>query len=183
MPSPRNAQTGRWEGVGAPRRQMLGLFAGVEEYRQRRWLAAYLLTGELRETARICGLAWSNHYHWLHKHPEYAKAFERAKEIVADSCEDEVHRRAFRGFAKPVIYKGRITDTFLEYSDTLALGWLKANRPQKYRDSLIGLTANAPALISINLSGASDPSASKQINEESGLTCLPTDVNPDKSTT
>ena len=47
----------------------------------------------------------------------------------------------------------------------------------------IGLTANAPALISINLSGASDPASSKQISEERDAACLPIDVNADKSTT
>ena len=85
---------------------------------------------------------------------------------------------------KPVTFQGVITDAFLEYSDTLALGWLKANRPTKYRDSLIGLTSNAPAGISIVLIGGEAlPSASKQAIEGSGDACLPTDVNADKSIT
>ncbi len=184
MASPRNAKTGRWEGNGTTRRELMSLFAGVESRRKKRWLAAFLCTGEIKETARIAAISWPSHYNWLRADQAYAHAFEMAKEIVTDSAEDEVHRRAFRGFAKPVIYQGRITDTYLEYSDTLALGWLKANRPQKYRDSLIGLTSHAPAGISIVLIGgeAMAPS-SKQAIEGADDACLPIDVNTDKSNT
>ena len=180
----REVKTGRWAGNGLMRREMMGLFAGVTCARQRRWLAAYLVTGEIREACRIAGFAWPNHYRWLDQHPNYAAAFEKAKEIVADWGEDEVHRRAFRGVMKPVTFQGVITDAFLEYSDTLALGWLKANRPTKYRDSLIGLTANAPAGISIVLiGGEAMPSSSKQSIEGPGDACLPIDMNTDKSNT
>ena len=184
MAATRDPLTGRWQGVGAPRRQMMGLFPGVEQYRQRRWLASYLITGRLRETARISGLAFSNHYHWLDKHPEYGKAFELAKRIVIENVEDEVYRRAVCGYPKPVIYKGVITDTYLEYSDALLQFWLKGNCPEKYRDSLIGLTANAPAGITINLiGGQAEGPASKQALEAPDVALFHNDTSTEKSNT
>ena len=77
-----------------------------------------------------------------------------------------------------------ITDTYLEYSDTLAQLWLKGNWPEKYRDSLIGLTSNAPAGISIVLIGGEAlPSASKQAIEGPDDACSRNDVNTDNSNT
>ena len=184
MRSQRNSKTGRFEGEGSTRRELMSLFAGVESRRKKRWLAAFLCTGEIKETARVAGLSWPSHYNWLRDDPAYAQAFEVAKRITRDSAEDEVHRRAFRGYAKPVTYQGVITDTFIEYSDTLAQLWLKGNWPEKYRDTLVGLTSNAPAGISIVLiGGEATPPSSKQINEEQDVACLPLDVNADKSTT
>ena len=181
MRSQRNAETGRFEGEGSTRRELMSLFAGVESRRKKRWLAAFLCTGEIKETARIAGLSWPSHYNWLRDDPAYAQAFEVAKRITRDSAEDEVHRRAFHGFAKPVIYKGEITGTYLEYSDTLAQFWLKGNCPEKYRDSLIGLTSNAPAGISIVLiGGQAEPPASKQLTDESDAASFRNDVNVDK---
>ena len=184
MAATRDPLTGRWNGAGAPRRQMMGLFAGVEKYRQRRWLASYITIGEVLETARVAGLSFSNHYHWLRNDPAYVKAFEVAKEIATDFGEDELHRRGVRGYPKPVIYKGKITDTYIDYSDTCLIASLKANRPQKYRDSLIGLTSNVPAGISIVLIGGEAPGpACKQVNEDPDLALLRNDTSTDKSIT
>ena len=179
----REVKTGRWAGNGIMHKGMAHLFPEGLGPRQRRFLGSYLITGEVRAACRVAGFAWPNHYRWLDQCPAYAEAFERINRIVRDWGEEEVHRRAFRGVLKPVTFQGIITDAYLEYSDTLAVAWLKANRPDKYRESLIGLTSNAPAGISIVLIGGEAPrSASKQISEERESACLPLDVNADKST-
>ncbi len=180
----REVKTGRWAGNGIMHKGMAHLLPDGLGPRQRRFLGSYLITGEVREACRVAGFAWPNHYRWLDLCPAYASAFERINRIVRDWGEEGVHRRAFRGVLKPVTFQGIITDAYLEYSDTLAVAWLKANRPDKYRESLIGLTSNAPAGISIVLIGGEAPrSASKQISEERESACLPLDVNADKSTT
>jgi hypothetical protein len=43
------------------------------------------------------------------KQPEYAEAFEYAKQIAGDMLEDEVIRRGAEGIDAPIIYKGEIT--------------------------------------------------------------------------
>jgi len=175
--TPRNRTNGRWEGAGASRRQLMGLFPPTLRNPQRRWLAVFFVTGGLRETARIADLPVSSHYQWLKGNRDYAKSFEWVKESVADSAEDELHRRGFAGFPKPVIYKGKVTDTYLDYSDTCAVTWLKANRPTKYRDSLVNLTSSAPALINITLGEVPEKPTQPVIEGPDGGDA-PIDVNP-----
>jgi hypothetical protein len=71
----------------------------------------------------------------LRRDKTYASAFEQAKQIAADHFEDEIYRRGFEGYDHPVIYQGKITANYTEYSDTLAIFALKGMRPENYRDS------------------------------------------------
>lgn len=81
---------------------------------------------------------------------EFAKAWDEAIDEGIEMLEAEVHRRAFEGNDKPITHQGIITDTFKEYSDTLAIFLLKAHRPEKYRERIDfkadGLTDLAKAI-------------------------------------
>jgi hypothetical protein len=66
--------------------------------------------------------------------PEFDKAWEEAISDGIEALEAELHRRAFEGIDKPVTFQGVITDSYKEYSDTLAMFLLKAHRPDKYRE-------------------------------------------------
>ena len=68
---------------------------------------------------------------------KYLAAFQLAEQIAADFMEDEIHRRAFDGFDHPVTYEGRITTTYKEYSDNLAMFRLKKLRPEYRENSTI----------------------------------------------
>ena len=65
----------------------------------------------------------------------YVSAFEAATQIAANHFEDEIYRRGFEGYDRPVTYQGEITDRYTDYSDTLAIFALKGLRPEKYRDN------------------------------------------------
>lgn len=73
-------------------------------------------------------------YRWRGEMPEFAEAWDQAMKIGVTALEDEVHRRAFEGFDKPIVHQGVIMDTVKEYSDTLAIFLLKAHNPDKYRE-------------------------------------------------
>lgn len=69
------------------------------------------------------------HYRWLKDYPEYAKAFEEAREEVAGLLEDEAVRRAYRGTVKPTSIAGKLV-MVTEFSDRLLEFLLKCrNRP------------------------------------------------------
>lgn len=88
----------------------------------------------ITRAARLLGLtprAFRNH---KEKNPEFSALWDEALEEAIERCEAEVHRRAFEGTEKPVTFQGVITDTYREYSDTLAMFLLKAHRPDKYRE-------------------------------------------------
>lgn len=84
--------------------------------------------------ARTLNLTPKAFRHHKAKNPEFAEAWDDAIEEGIEKCEAEVHRRAFEGTEKPVTFQGVITDTYREYSDTLAMFLLKAHRPDKYRE-------------------------------------------------
>ncbi len=73
-----------------------------------------------------------------------------AEQIAADFMEDEIHRRAFDGFDHPVTYEGRITATYKDYSDNLAMFRLKKVRPE-YRDSFNVNQFAGPVQLNVNL--------------------------------
>lgn len=71
---------------------------------------------------------------WRRQDPDFDAAVAEALDDGVDALEAEVHRRAFEGYEKPIIFQGQITDTYREYSDGLAQFLLKAHRPDKYRE-------------------------------------------------
>lgn len=71
---------------------------------------------------------------WRRQDPAFDTAVAEALDDGVDALEAEVHRRAFEGYEKPIIFQGQITDTYKEYSDGLAQFLLKAHRPDKYRE-------------------------------------------------
>lgn len=64
---------------------------------------------------------------------EFAAAWDEAIEAGTDKLEDEARRRAVEGVNKPVIYKGEITESYREYSDTLLMFLLNGRRPERFR--------------------------------------------------
>jgi len=66
--------------------------------------------------------------------PEFAKAWDEARERGIDRWEDEVTRRAFEGYERQLSFQGETTgDTVTEYSDSLAMFMLNGNRSAKYK--------------------------------------------------
>lgn len=93
------------------------------------------------EVARSFGVALSTLYKWKAEIPEFSEAVKAAREVVTDKVEAALFKRA-TGCTVPAIhftsFEGNVTQTpYLEFypPDTgAALGWLKANRPEKYRE-------------------------------------------------
>lgn len=73
-------------------------------------------------------------YRWRQEDPEFADEWDRARSIGIDALEDEALRRAFEGVDVPITYRGEVTGTMREYSDTLAIFLLKGAKPEKYRE-------------------------------------------------
>jgi len=89
-------------------RTLKRIFPATLKHKQRRYLAAYAITGGIVRATKKTGIDYRSHYTWM-KQPEYAEAFEYAKQIAGDMSEDEVIRRGAEGIDAPIIYKGEIT--------------------------------------------------------------------------
>jgi hypothetical protein len=127
-----------------------------------------------------------SHYEWLRDDPLYREHFERAKRMLADSAEEEVCRRAYRGYDTPVIYRGKITGYYRSYSDALAMFMLKGMKPAVYRDNA-PLPIGGPTHINITVKRPEDKAPAavegtglKQISiplADDGLTSAPATRN------
>lgn len=99
------------------------------------FLEGYRRSGNIRAAAEAAGIARRTHYNWIESDPEYAGAFEEAREDAADVLEAAAWKRAVVGVEEPTgWYQGMPGGTVRKYSDTLLIFLLKGMRPEKYRD-------------------------------------------------
>jgi hypothetical protein len=113
--------------------ELLAIFADVSNLNQRAFLAAFLVTKGVRRAERLSGLTHWSHYHWMKTDPLYRRRFELVKRILTDEAEEEAYRRAFLGCDTPIVYRGKVTDSYKRYSDALAILLLKGFKPEVYR--------------------------------------------------
>lgn len=99
-----------------------------------RFLAALRDVPNITRACRIISREPGYIRDWRKRDPAFDKAVTEALDDGIDSLEAEVHRRAFEGIDKPIVYQGQVTDTYKDFSDNLAQFLLKAHRPEKYRE-------------------------------------------------
>jgi hypothetical protein len=99
------------------------------------FLSVLAATCNVTASAEAAGIHRKTAYEWRDEDPEFAAAWERAKDMGVEALEDEAHRRAFQGFDKPVYQGGAMVGTVREYSDTLSIFLLKAHKPTRYREN------------------------------------------------
>lgn len=117
-------------------RKPAGLTKNHGSVLQGAFLAAYAQTGNITAAARLAGCDPSNHrINWV-KDPAYLARFQEAHEQACDMLEAEAIRRATRGTPRNIYHKDKRIDTVMEYSDSLLIQLLKANRPAKFRENM-----------------------------------------------
>lgn len=115
---------------------------------QRAFLNAYLATTTIHGAAKLSKIHHLHHYQWMDEDPNYSLAFTRIRAIVLDYETDAIKKRGVDGYDEPLSYKGQLTGAKVrKYSDTIAIAYLKANRPE-WRDGNAATSA-APVSIAI----------------------------------
>jgi hypothetical protein len=148
---------------------------------QRAFLAAYAVTGNKTEAAKLAECSRQQHYVWLQSEA-YRETFQHAEMEACENLETEARRRAMHGVEEPVIYQGMLCHqpvrdaegniryddqgapvavplTVRKYSDTLLIFLMKGAMPVKYRDhSKIehDHTQNVTVTSKVDLSGLTD---------------------------
>lgn len=102
--------------------------------RKRAMLAAYPHYGTVMHAAEAVGIGRRTHTNWLKEDPEYAAAFEAAKEELLEVYEREIQRRGVEGWEEPVYQGGQQVGSVRKYSDVLLIFRTKALAPERYRD-------------------------------------------------
>jgi hypothetical protein len=82
--------------------------------------------------AEYAGVSRAMVFRWRRDDPEFAQRWDEAVQMGVDRLEDEAHRRAVHGVARPVYQGGARVGEIREYSDTLLLAILRGKRPEVY---------------------------------------------------
>jgi hypothetical protein len=90
--------------AATPKRQLTR--ARVRNRKKQAFLAAIALHGTVMEAAQASGVNRATHYKWFDADPDYAQAFEEAREAFRDVVRAEVRRRAVDGWDEPVTIAG-----------------------------------------------------------------------------
>lgn len=110
------------------------------------FLNAYMVKATISGASKLSKVHHLYHYQWLDDDPQYATAFARIRAVVLDHETELIKQRGVAGYDEPLSYKGKLTgDVARKYSDTIAIAYLKANRPE-WRD---GNSAGGVAPVSI----------------------------------
>lgn len=149
---------------------------GAVQHTQRtraRVLALFAVSGRIDQACESVGVERTSHYRWLKKYPDYATAFEQAREEAADLLEAEAWRRAREGVQEPVFNGGKRAADFVydekgevvkdpetgrpksqpafvrKHSDQLLMFLLKGRRPKVYGDKVEATGKGGVALFGV----------------------------------
>jgi hypothetical protein len=116
----------------------------LEEERQIRneigmpaYLAALERVGVPWLASRVSGIKQMTVRKWQAEDAEFAACCEEIEQARVDNAEAELYRRGVEGWEEPVgWYKGEAGGYVRRHSDTALIAFLKANRPDKYRENV-----------------------------------------------
>jgi hypothetical protein len=128
--------------------------------RQRLFLEELRHCGLVCDAAAKAGISRALPYLWAKNSESFADEFQHAKQegeqVLADTLEAALRNRATEGWSEDVYYQGKKVGSQRRYSDTAAIVMLKACRPHKYVEQLVGLNINGQA-ISIKIANFAAP--------------------------
>ncbi|MCX6026874.1 MAG: terminase [Chloroflexi bacterium] len=103
------------------------------------WVKAFLHLREhgasVTQAAERVHISRSGVYAREKKNAKFANAMLEARLALRDRLEDEVWRRGVDGVEEPVLYQGEVVTTIRRFSDRLLEVRLRAEYPEKYRET------------------------------------------------
>lgn len=125
--------------------------------KQDKFLQAYAEGSSVSGAAKVAGVDRNTVYNWKANSPEFTKRFLEAYEMGNDAIDDEIARRAIKGYQVPVVSAGKLVYdkdgnplTETRYSDPL-LTLLAKSRMNKYKDR-----QEIDHSVNINVAGAKE---------------------------
>ena len=103
--------------------------------RMEQFLTAYQKRGKIGAACRSVNVSYETHRKWLEMYPQYKRAFDRIRQLMADELEGAVYERALNGVEKQTIKDGMIASN-TEYDVGREALMLKGLKPEVYSNSI-----------------------------------------------
>ena len=98
------------------------------------FLRAYARHAIVSDGLLAAGVTYRIVRRWQKDDELFSEDCKTAEAMANDLMEREARRRAIEGFDRPVIYQGRITGAYTDYSDARLTTLMKGNKPEKYKE-------------------------------------------------
>ena len=109
--------------------------AWINEYvAKRRYLETLAKVGTSSAGLKAAGVDWRELRKWREQDELFLIGEHQARELLADSLEEEAIRRGRNGVRVPVYQGGVLAGYELKASDQLLITMLKATRPERFRE-------------------------------------------------
>jgi hypothetical protein len=118
------------------RRAHTALLRRLKDRRQKAFLRAFAVCGNVTKAAETVGMDRDTHYLWLQRDPAYAATYPHVEAAALDILDAELYRRGVLGVHKPVYQQGLLVGYVQEYSDRCLEILAKARDPEKYRERI-----------------------------------------------
>lgn len=132
---------------------------------QQAFLTALSLCGNATRVCAELRISRVVMYQFKRETPEFQVAYDQAMGHAYEGWEDEVARRAFEGYQRPVYQMGMLVGSTTEYSDKLAEMMIRAGIPAKYNPKTITAIEHGGSM-GIAVSQMSDEDLNKEINKK-----------------
>lgn len=102
--------------------------------KQKEFLKAFANEPFVTRAAEKAQVTKQSHYYWMRTDEIYKKIFEGMSDIIVGDLEEIGQIRAIEGVTKEIFFQGQVCGTEQQFSDTLLMFFLKAKRPDIYRE-------------------------------------------------
>jgi len=127
-------------------REKYGAHTTYTPERGKAFCAVLAETCNVGQSSKSVGVTRRTAYTWKENYAEFAKEWDKAKEVGLTALEDEAVRRGgVDGVPEPVYYKGKKIATVKKHSDTLLTFLLSAHKPDVYGKNRTELTGKGGA--------------------------------------
>jgi hypothetical protein len=129
------------------------------------YLAALSVSGQPTKVAKELRLDYMFILDLKKSDNGFREKFDEAMRCAFEFQEDEVRRRAFQGYERPIYQMGKLVGHETVYSDALAMTMLKAGAPEKYNPKTIQTIEHAGA-VGVTVAAMTDEQLNEAINKK-----------------
>ncbi len=113
--------------------------------RQRKFLEALAVSGQVRAAAKSAGVDDSLPYKWRKQDSAFRECWDALADQVGTVIEAALAERVLNGVEKPLTFQGEVFGHVIEYPDHVGVALLRGLKADRYRESSGAINVNVNA--------------------------------------